>query len=75
MTISEERRERRHEFLSQLRAQWLTLEGDDLEDIHGWLVGVACAIERKRGSDPGEMDKLIAELRQSRGPEDYEYQR
>jgi hypothetical protein len=50
---------------AELRAEWLALEGADLVEIHGWLVGVVCAIERKRGSDPREMDDLIAELRQS----------
>jgi hypothetical protein len=51
--------------LSRLRAEWLALEGADSVEIHGWLIGVACAIERQRGSDPREMDGLIAELRQS----------
>lgn len=51
--------------LELLRSQWLAFEGDDLVEIHGWLIGVACAIERKSGRDPQMMDRLIAELRQS----------
>lgn len=55
-----------HQELQRLRAEWLALEGADLIEIHGYLVGVACALERRRGSDPREMDALIAELRASK---------
>ncbi len=54
--------------LSALRARLLALTGDDLVEIHGWLLGVACAVERQRGADPREADRLIAELRASEGP-------
>jgi hypothetical protein len=57
--------------LSKLRARFLALEGDELIDIHGWLLGVACAVERQRGADPRDSDALIAELRASKGPPDY----
>ncbi len=53
--------------LSELRAKFLALEGLDLIGIHGWLLGVACAVERKRGEGPTDADRLIAELRASTG--------
>jgi hypothetical protein len=56
------------ECLSQLRASWLRLQGMDAIEIHGWLLGVACAVERKNGHDPKKSDALIAELRASKGP-------
>lgn len=52
---------------SDLRSSWLSLDGKDAAEVHGWLIGVACAMERQRGSDPREMDGLIAELRASFG--------
>ncbi len=55
-------------WLSELRAKFLALEGDALVGIHGWLLGVACAVERQRGADPRDADRLIAELRASTGP-------
>jgi hypothetical protein len=54
--------------LSELRRKWLALEGDDAVEIHGWLIGVAVAIERKRNANPAEADSLIAELRASAPP-------
>lgn len=53
---------------AHLRAHWLTLEGHALMEAHGWVIGVACALERRRGCDPRQMDDLIAELRRSKGP-------
>lgn len=57
--------------LSALRAKFLALEGVALIEIHGWLLGVACAVERQRGADPRDSDRLIAELRASKGPPTY----
>ena len=57
------------EHLSVLRSAFLKLAGDDAVQIHGWLLGVACAVERKNGHDPAMSDRLIAELRASTGPE------
>jgi hypothetical protein len=54
--------------ISAFRDACLALEGDDLVEIHGLLVGIMCAVERKRGSDPRETDRLIAELRASTAP-------
>lgn len=56
-----------HEY-SALRARLLGFEGEALEEAHGWLIGVACAVERKRGANPKEADSLIAELRASEPP-------
>lgn len=53
---------------SSLRASWLSLEGPAIEEVHGWLIGVMCAVERKRGRNYRETDTLIAELRESVGP-------
>lgn len=57
-----------HQELNDLRAKFLALEGDALIEIHGWLLGVSVAIERQRGADPRASDRLIAELRASKGP-------
>ncbi len=57
-----------NEELSDLRARFLALEGNLLIEIHGWLIGVACAVERQRGADPRDADRLMAELRASKGP-------
>ena len=57
--------------LSELRARFLSLQGDAAIEIHGWLLGVACAVERQRGVDPADADRLIAELRASKGPPDF----
>jgi len=54
-----------------LRARLLALEGDELTEAHGLIVGVMCALERKRGRNYAETDRLIAELRDSEGPEDF----
>ncbi|HZP02628.1 MAG TPA: hypothetical protein VFD30_20425, partial [Terriglobia bacterium] len=54
--------------LSILRTEFLSLSGLDAVEIHGWLLGVAVAVERKNRHDPAMADRLIAELRESRGP-------
>lgn len=56
--------------LSKLRRAWLSLEGDDAVEIHGWLVGVGCALERGNGCPPEMVDRLVQELRQSTSPLD-----
>ena len=45
----------------------------ELSYLHGWLIGLTCAIERKRGSPFESQDALIAELRKS-GPPLHEFQ-
>ena len=55
--------------LAALRGEWLALEGKDAVEIHGWLIGVAVAIERRRGANPADTDSLIAELRASSSSE------
>lgn len=57
--------------LSELRARFLALEGGALIEVHGWLLGVAVAVERQRGANPRDADFLIAELRASKGPPDW----
>jgi hypothetical protein len=57
-----------HAELAELRRKWLELEGDAAVEIHGWLIGVSVAIERKRNADPAASDALIAELRASKPP-------
>ena len=61
----------RNDELSALRAKWLGFEGADLAEIHGWLIGAACAIERKRRVPYSQADALIAELRASKEPPCY----
>jgi hypothetical protein len=53
------------EHMIRLRNELLALEGIDLVEAHGWLLGVAIAIERKRGAPYWEGDALVAELRAS----------
>lgn len=67
-TTEEETPMTSNEELSDLRARFLALEGNLLIEIHGWLIGVACAVERQRGADPRDADRLMAELRASKGP-------
>ena len=62
--ITEMTEQRKKEF----RRDCLLLEFEDLEKIHGWLIGVAVAVERKRGVPYGEADALVKELRESVGP-------
>lgn len=52
----------------EFRRDCLLLEFEDLEEIHGWLIGVAVAVERKRGVPYAEADALVKELRESSGP-------
>lgn len=54
--------------LSKLRAEWLQLPRERIPFIHGWLLGVACAIERKHRIPFKLADNLIDELRNSSGP-------
>lgn len=54
--------------LSVLRHKWMALEGTDAVEIHGWLLGVAVAIERQHSVNPATVDALIAELRASEPP-------
>ena len=60
-----------HRTSRRLRAEWLALDGMELLFIHGWLLGVACAIERMTGADPDDVDRLLAELRENQGPDDF----
>lgn len=55
--------------LRELRARFLSLTGRALIEIQGWLIGVACAVERQRKADPRDTDRLIAELRASSPPD------
>ena len=57
------------EQLDALRTKCLALEGKELAYVHGWLIGMACEIERKRGIPYECADKLIAEQRKSEGHE------
>ena len=55
--------------LSDLRAKCLAISDPlELAEIHGWLVGLVVAIERKRGARFSQQDALIADLRASEPP-------